>query len=74
MNFHNSIHISNVFYVYIMYACMDMGFVPETNFFLSVYGRYTVVTPVYVCIVTPFFSGLHPQPLNLRLCFDYRYC
>ena len=29
MNFNNSFHIYNLFYVYIMYACMYMGFFPR---------------------------------------------
>ena len=36
MNLNNSIHISYLFYVYIMYACMHIGFVPEINLFVFV--------------------------------------
>ena len=35
MNFNNNIY--KLFYVYIMYACMYMGFVPEINLFVFVY-------------------------------------
>ena len=35
MNFNNSIHIYNLFWVYIMYACMYMCFVPEINLFVK---------------------------------------
>ena len=35
MNLNNSIHISNLFYVYFMYACLNMGFVPEINLLQS---------------------------------------
>ena len=36
LNFNNSNNIYNLFYVYIMYACMYMGFVPKINLFVFV--------------------------------------
>ena len=56
MNFYNSINIYNLFYVYIMYGCRYMGFVPEINLFvlwlsMLIVGPWLMPSPCFQSVL-----------------------